>query len=330
MPGSSGGGPQNLRASAPGQYRAGGRVLALLEAPLNALVIRALAEGPIRIADLRKEVGFPAQTTLRGHLNDLIAVGAVNKLERRGMPYAVSHELSAEGQDLRFAVKVLAAWLAEAPQGEIKLGTDSAKGAVKGLAGGWDSAILRALSAQPRSLTELDEMISALSYPSLERRLSSMRVTGQVEPAQGQGGQGTPYTVTDWVRRGVAPLCAAGRWERRHLPKQTEPVGWVEVEAAFMLSLPLVKLPKRAKGECVLAVDTKDPEQRIAGVHIVVEEGKIVSCRAELKQHPPAYALATAESWLEAVIDSKIDRLHMCGEDRIVQQLVGGIHDALF
>jgi DNA-binding HxlR family transcriptional regulator len=251
-------------------------------------------------------------------------------MERRGMPYAVSHELSAKGQDLRFAVKVLDIWLADAPQGAIKLGTDASKGAVKGLAGGWDSAILRALSAQPRSLTELDEMIDAVSYPALERRLSSMRVTGQVEPGLGQGGQGTLYNVTDWVRRGVAPLAAAGRWERRHLSKQTAPVTWVEVETAFLLALPLVKLPKRAKGECVLAVDTKDPEQRIAGVHIVVEGGRIASCSSQLKEHPPAYALAPAEAWLEAVIDSKIDRLHMCGEDRIVQQLVGGIHDALF
>ncbi len=282
------------------------------------------------MADLRKQVGFPAQTTLRGHLNDLIAVGAVNKLERRGMPYAVSHELSAEGEDLLFVVDILASWLAKAPQGKIELGTVSAKGAVKGLVGGWDSGILRALSADPRSLTELDDMIGALSYPALERRLSAMRVTGQVVPAQGQHGKGTPYTVDDWIRQAVAPICAAARWERRHLAKQTEPPTWIEVETAFLLSLPLVKLPKRAKGECVLAVDTKDPEQRIAGVHLVVEEGKLASCSSEIKQQPPAYALATAEHWLEAVIDSKIDRLHMRGEDRIVQKLVGGIHDALF
>ncbi len=40
--------------------------------------------------------------------------------------------------------------------------------------------MLRALAAGSLSLTELDRLIGALSYPSLERRLVAMRLAGLV------------------------------------------------------------------------------------------------------------------------------------------------------
>jgi len=330
MPSRTGGGLQTLRAPAPGQFRAGGRVLALFTAPLNGLIVQALAKENLRLGDLQARVGCPAQTTLRGHLDDLIGIGVVTKLERRGMPYAVTHELTPAGREILFVVETLEAWLAGAPQGEVLVGTDPAKAAVKALAAGWGSGISRALGGRPRSLTELDKVIVDFSYPALERRLSTMRITGQIEPAPSQGGKGTPYAVTDWGRRGIAPLSAAGRWERTHLPAETEPITWVEVEAAFLLSLPLVDLPKAAAGECVLAVDTKEAERRIAGVHIAIEAGTIVYCDPELKAKPPTFALGPAEAWLNAVIDGKVDDLHIRGDKRFVSSLVKGLHKALF
>jgi DNA-binding HxlR family transcriptional regulator len=304
--------------------------LAVLAAPLNALIVRALEKEQMRLTDLRARVGCPAQTTLRGHLNELIEYGIVAKVERREMPYAVSHELSPAGRELLLVADVIDDWLAGAPGAELKLGTDRSKAAIKALARGWSSAILRALAAGPRSLTELDTMIAAVSYPSLERRLSMMRLTGLIEAISSTKGKGTPYTPTDWARRGVAPLTAAGRWERLHLAGDTEPITWIEVEAAFLLALPLIELPKRAAGECVLAVDTKEDERRIAGVHLTVEAGAIVSCDAELGTEPPTFALGSAAVWLDAVIDGKVDGLHRRGDEKLIAQLVGGLHDALF
>ena len=114
------------------------------------------------------------------------------------------------------------------------------------------------------------------------------------------------------------------------MPEMTAPVTWIEVEASFLLALPLVKLPKKTAGECVLAVDTKEKKRRIAGVHIVVDRGQIVSCRAVLEKEPPTFALGSAEVWLNAVIDGKIDDLHVSGDELLVDRLVRAIHAALF
>ena len=56
--------------------------------------------------------------------------------------------------------EVVEAWLARAPQGSIPLGSESAKGAIRALIGGWGSTMLRALAARPLSLTELSSVIN--------------------------------------------------------------------------------------------------------------------------------------------------------------------------
>jgi len=318
-----------LSGPAAGPNRAGAQALSLFASPLNSLILRALAQGPMRLADLRQGVGGPAQTTLRAYLCNLIDVGAVAKIKRNGMPYAVSHELSPQGRELLFVLDVLDAWLAHAPQGEIKLGAGPAKAAIKAFTDGWDATIVQALVATPRSLTELDNLIAEVSYPALERRLSALRFSGLVKAVPSQG-NGTPYTVTDWARRGIAPLIAAARWEHLNLPQDSEPVTWVETEAGFLMALGLVELPERISGECVLALDTKGTERRIAGVHVVVDRGQVVSSETELTSEPPNFALGSTASWLEAVIERRIGELHTKGDRRLLGALVDGMHVALF
>ena len=91
------------------------------------------------------------------------------------------------GRELLEVAERLELWLAQAPDGPISLESGAAKGAVKALVDGWGSTMMRALAARPLSLTELDGIIADLSYPALERRLSSMRMAGLVEAAAEQG-----------------------------------------------------------------------------------------------------------------------------------------------
>jgi DNA-binding HxlR family transcriptional regulator len=315
--------------SVTGSCRAGAQVLSLFAAPLNSQILRALAAGPRRLSELRQAAGGPAQTTLRAYLSSLIDVGVVAKIKRNGMPYAVSHELSPQGQDLLFVLDVLEAWLAQAPEGEVKLGTGPAKAAIKAFTDGWDATIVQALVSEPRSLTELDNLIAEVSYPALERRLSAMRFSGLAQAVPSQG-NGTPYGITEWARRGIAPLIAAARWEHFNLSEHSEPLTWVETEAGFLMALGLVELPASVTGECVLALDTKGVERRIAGVHVVVDRGRIVSSETDLASEPPTFALGSTASWLEAVIERRLGELHTKGDRRLLRSLVEGIHSALF
>ncbi len=318
-------------ATAPSRarLRAGGWVLSVLATPLNFLILRALGERPMRLAELRKATGLPAQTTLRAHLARLDEIGALTKRPAQRMPYAVESELTAMGRNLLYVGDRLDAWLSRAPDGPISLDSAAAKGAVKALVDSWGSRMMRALAGRPLSLTELDRLIADLTYPALERRLSSMRLAGLVEAQPGRGA-GTPYGLSDWGRRGIGPLVAASHCEHLHTSPETAPVTQIDIEAAFLLATPLVGLPEGADGACLLEVEAgRELARRPAGVTVTVERGRVVSCTSRLEPKPGTYAVGSPTKWFSAVGKGDIDQLRFGGGRRLAKSLVNGLHTAL-
>jgi DNA-binding HxlR family transcriptional regulator len=308
------------------QVRAGGRALTVLATPLNLQVLLALTERPMRLAELRKATGLPAQTTLRGHLTSLSDLGVLVRRPTQQMPYAVEHELTPMGHELLDVAGRLDVWLGKAPDGPIALDSGSAKGAIRALIDGWGSTMMRVLAANPLSLTELDSQISDLSYPALERRLSSMRIAGLVEAQKSQG-SGTPYAVTDWARLGVAPLAAASHCELLHLAPGSTLVSEVDVEAAFLLAAPLVGLPEPVAGACQLEVEpTPGVISRSTGVQVRIERGRVVSCVSRLEPRPPAFAVGSAVRWFNAVNHGELGELRFGGSRQLAEDVVRGLH----
>jgi DNA-binding HxlR family transcriptional regulator len=310
--------------------RSGTRALGLLAKPLNGTILHTLAKGPIRLIDLRRECGSPAQTTLRAHLRELEELAAIAKQRRNRFPGALEYELELAGIDLLFVLEVLERWLEQAPEGPLDFGTRAAKAATKALVEGWSSTMLGALAARPLSLTELDGLIGGLNYPSLERRLAAMRLAGQVVACKSDG-NGTPYRVTDWLRRGIAPLSAAAQWERRHSADGSGPIARVDVEAAFLLTLPLVSLSPELSGSCRMGVEMKNgSEHRLIGAMAQIEDGKIAASTVRLQGNADAWATGSPTSWLHAVTASDVDGLEMGGDQRLARSLVEGLHKVLF
>lgn len=310
--------------------RSGAQTLVLLAAPLNVLILRALAEGTKRQVTLRKETGSPAQTTLRAQLKRLQEADAVETHRHNRFPGVLEYELTVAGRDLLFVADTLERWLGGAPGAPLPLGGNAAKAAIKALAEGWSTTMLRALAAGPLSLTELDRVIGALTYPSLERRLAAMRLAGHVE-ARSSNGRGTPYALTAWARQGVGPLATAARWERRHMPRDTAPIGRVDVEAAFLLSVPLLSLANDVSGSCRMAVEiTGGKERRLAGVLVRIKNGQVESCTSRLQGTPDAWALGSVTAWLEAIIEADTDRIEPGGDGHLARALLDALHRTLF
>jgi DNA-binding HxlR family transcriptional regulator len=310
--------------------RSGTRALGLLTKPLNGAILHILAKGPIRLIDLRRECGLPAQTTLRAHLRELEELKAIGKKRHNRFPGALEYELETPGTELLFVLEVLEHWLEQAPDGPLGFGSRAAKAATKALVEGWSSTMLRALAARPLSLTELDGVISGLNYPSLERRLAAMRLAGHVVACK-SAGSGTPYRVTEWLRRGIAPLSAAAQWERRHAPEGSGPLARIDVEAAFLLALPLVCLPQELSGSCRMGVEMRSGnERRLVGAMAEVEQGTIAFCTVRLQGNPDAWATGSLSGWLHAITGSDVDGLQMGGDQRLVRSLVEGLHKVLF
>jgi DNA-binding HxlR family transcriptional regulator len=307
--------------------RAGVHALSLLSIPFNAAALTALGQGPRPLIELRRETGSPPQTTMRGHLRALAAEGVVAKTREKDFPGRVDYELTESGQDLLLVAKVLANWLADSPDGPTELGGNAAKNAIRALAEGWGTNIIRALATRPLTLTELDTVISGLSYPSLERRLGAMRTLRQIEPMQASS-RGTPYTVTDWLRKSIAPLTAAARWERRRMRERAPAITNRDVEAAFLMALPLLRMPADASGSCRLAVRTLNSDE--AGVIALVRDGTAASCGTRLDAKTDAWALGPSGSWLSAIIECDVASLEIGGRADLAGALVEGLHGELF
>jgi DNA-binding HxlR family transcriptional regulator len=309
--------------------RSGARSLSLLACPRNFLILQALAEGPKQRIDLRRAAGSPSQTTISGDLKSLEEIGAIVKHRGNSFPGSVEYELGIPGRELLVLAGVLERWLSSAPDAPLELGGEAAKAAIKTLVEGWSTTMMRALAARPLSLTQLDRLIGPLNYPALEYRLDAMRLAGQVE-ARPRNGRGTPWGVTDWLRRGVGPIVVAARWERRHARAKTGPITRLDIEAALLLAIPLLRLPAELSGSCRLGVEmTHGNEHRLAGAMVCVERGQIALCTVRLQGHPDAWTTGSVDAWLQAVIESDADQIEMGGDQHLASTLLESLHRAL-
>lgn len=296
----------------------------------NPVLLEVLADGPSSLADLQGRGGAPG-STLRARLKDLVDAEVIaacrNGGFRRG---SAEYELTEAGEGLLTVAEVLESWLSESPNANRPFAGNCAKAAIGALAGGWSATLLRALAAKPLSVADLDSVIASFNYPSLERRIAAMRHAGQVEACPANGRE-TPYAVTTWLRRGVAPLLAGIRWERLHLAGSSAPVAGLDVEAAFLLAMPLLRLDPELSGRCRLAVELpSNGEGRVAGVVAGLEEGAVASCTSRLDGTADAWASGPVNAWFRALIDHDGESLELGGDGRLARTLIAGLHKALF
>ena len=311
--------------------RAGGKALTLLGGRRNFLILHALADGPRGQLELRRAAGFPAQSTLRGHLKTLEETGAIVKRRRDGFPGALEHELTEAGDELLVVAEHLRRWLADAPRGPIEPGGDAARAAVKGLVDGWLARMLAPLADRALSLTELDRQLTTISYPTIERRLEAMRLAEQVEERERSAG-GTPYALAPWLRRGLMPLAVAARWEHRHRIEGTDPVTRLEIEAALKISAPLLSLLPSSSGLCQVAVrvpaDSRS-RRRVLGF-IELRDGGVSLVAPYPQRKPDAWISGTADAWFDAVIEGDERKLRKSGDPQLPSRLLTAVRTALF
>lgn len=303
--------------------RAGAVALSLLSAPLNVHLLKALEDGPLPLIDLRRAVGSPPQSTMRVYSRTLVDLGTLDRQRQAAFPGTVEYGSTESGKALLGIGGILESWLQESPSGPIALGSTASKSATKALVEGWSTNIIRALAAKPLSLTDLNRLIPRISYPSLERRLGALRLADLVEPHPGDG-RGTPYKATPWLRRAIVPLAAGAWWERRYLADPPL-IGRLDVEAAFLLAIPMVELPNGLSGRCRLAVEIQGGSSPVfAGVMLAVEEGKVVSCSSRLEGEADGWASGSAGTWMRRMAGRDGD-LEVGGDSELVREVVDSI-----
>jgi len=297
----------------------------LLAAPLNVEILRALEQRPKPLQELRRDVGIPPQSTMRLYLRTLSEIGVIEGRTRSEFPTSVDYEIAWAGRALLRVGDTVQAWLQASPSGPKELGSTGAKSALKALVEGWASKIVRALATQPLSLTELNNLIPRISYPSLERRLAAMRQCDLVE-AHHKKGRLMPYRVTDWLRYATAPVMAATTWERIYAAKKTPRIGRLDVEAAFLLAVPLMDLSEDASGKCRLAVEVRDSASPVfAGALVAIEEGVVTSCITSLDGEAEAWVSGKPLTWLLQMEGKISDELELGGDQSLARAVLAGL-----
>lgn len=158
---------------------------------------------------------------------------------------------SSKGAQALFVASILERWLRNCPDGPLRIGPSGGE-AIASLVCCWSATVTHALAKQPLTLAELDRAVGILDYETAEEHVEAMARAGQVEALPGDGE--TRYAVTDWLREGIAPIAASARFERRYPEAGMAPPDILDVEAAFQLALPLLRLPADLRGSCRLGV----------------------------------------------------------------------------
>jgi DNA-binding HxlR family transcriptional regulator len=306
----------------------GGTALALLAIPRNGAILRQLSNGPRSLTELQRDDEVVPRTTQRKFLKGLEGDGLLTRRGRETSPGLVEHLLTDAGVDLLVVIAALEGWLGQRPKGSLSFESTAGGSAIKSLSDSWHATLLQTMAPGPISLGGLANEIRTVSYPSVARRLSAMRITGQVEACPGVAGT-TPYAVTEWMQRSVVPLAAAVRWEQLHPSEAPTSMDRPEIEASFLLALPLLLIKSSLDGACRLDVEM-DGAEAPAGASALIARGQVVSCALERDGRDDAWAIGAKPAWAAAMTSKPLGGLKLGGDRPLAKGLLSGLQLLLF
>jgi hypothetical protein len=279
--------------------RAGATILLMAANPIHRGILRKVLEGPLELA--------PGEV----------------------------YRVSGGGKEMLYAAFVVEQWLLAAPHGALIFDSKEAERAVTALAEGWSASIVHVLAREPLSFEELvgaaqEVAIEETSREELWRLVSAMHETRQLETLPGPGGEPI-YALNDWLRAGIAPLIASARLERSNPMEGMSPIDELDVEAGFRMALELIELPEELTGVCRLGFNLDESEtEPMTGVTAEIDQGRVIACRPGLEIEANAWAAASANDWLDTVIEPDTKRVRTGGDAWLTKAVVEALHRALF
>ncbi len=232
------------------------------------------------------------------------------------------------GEERRRAAAVLELWLKACPTGPLAIGPE-AEPVVSALAEGWSSTAIHAVAAGPATVAEAAEKPDR-ELASMSAAFAAMESVGLIASVSEADGE-ERREATDWLRRAIGPLAATARLEAREGRDDATPIDELDVEAAFLLSLPLVKeLPVEMSSACRLTVTVPGRRPRLAGVAVLIDRGEIVSVTTDLTIWSETFASGAALDWIDTLIDPSAAKLDVSGSLEVPLALLDGLHEALF
>lgn len=233
---------------------------------------------------------------------------------------------TSKGEQFLYIAFLLERWLRNCRHGPLKLGPEGAD-AVSTLVCCWSATVTHALASEPLTLAALDGVVQALDYDTVVEHVEAMTRVGLAEALEGEGE--TRYALTDWMREGLAPIAAAVQMELHYPEPDISPPDVLDVDAAFELALPLLRLPGGLRGSCRLGVRVPGDPPFLVGATAQVDGGRVASSPL-LDERPRTWVTGTPVEWLDALIHPPTFRLEVAGDLILVHGLLVGLHETLF
>jgi hypothetical protein len=231
-------------------------------------------------------------------------------------------------EETAFVTGVLERWLGECPRGALALGPE-AEESLGALLDGWCARLVHAFAAGPLAPEQALEAVGGSEDVQTGEQLAEMEIAGLLSPCEGRDGE-MRLAPTEWLRHAIAPLAAAARLELLLPPGETAPIAPLDVEAAFLLTVPLVELPEELYGSCRLTARVPGRPQELAGVVVLIEDGELASVSADLRMDSSNFASAAPSAWIDTLIDPSVAAVDFNGDPRFAFVLLHGLHEELF
>lgn len=293
-------------------------LIRLLATESSGEILRTLSAGPLRSAELTDRLPQFSPRTIYRRLDELETLKAVAQRSMATAPPTVIYELTVgPGRELLHILdEVAGVWLGRWHQG---VAEGQRWGLLALLADGWDSAIVRELSSEPHSLSELG-VASDMTYHQLARRVTRLTAAGLL--VKGDASRPVRYELSEQMRQGTVVIAAAARWERRHLLDRTRALAPGDVLALLRGSLPLVRLPEHLGATISLTVEAENrlpaPPQRFGSLQVEVGADGMVACSERAETTPDAWVRASIDAWLDALVEGDCAALQIGGERSLV------------
>lgn len=306
-------------------------VLRLLSAGATGAILMALGEGPLRTKGLTQRVPGYSPRTIYRYAGKLAELDVVEREEEPGVPSKVVHTLTDPcGSELYELIRRFAdASMTRLPDGRI----DAQSWAALGLLGDlWESGIVEELACEPRSPTELARGPHGLSYHQVNRRAGLFTASGFLCEEPGRGRRRC-YSLTEKTRRTMGLVTGIGRWRHHHVVAEDEE-GMTQEEMVTVVrtALPLVEAPEHV-GKClklhVLAQDGAPGNEGEVVWGEVEEDGGLHSCAAP-SASVDGWGRGKIKNWIPAILDANPRRILLGGDEALVSDCLGKIHDALW
>jgi DNA-binding HxlR family transcriptional regulator len=306
-------------------------VLRLLSAGAAGAILMALGEGPLRTKNLTERVPGYAPRTIYRYAGKLAELDVIEREEEPGVPSKVVHSLTDPcGSELYELVnRFVDASMTRLPDGRVDAHAWASLGMLADL---WEADLVRELSCNPQSPTELAQGSHGLSYHQVNRRAGLFKTAGLVREWQGPGRRRC-YGLTEKTREAMGLIVGIARWRHRHVVTEGEEgMTAAEMATALQAALPLVEIPEGAGKRLKLSVVGEDEVAGAEGKLIwaeIEEGGGIHSCAAP-SYDVDGWSRGKVKAWIPAVLDGKSRKLLVGEDQRLVADCLEGLYAALW